>query len=211
MCYHHAQEPLKLLCASAALWTADAQLFPGYIFFCVHFKKKKYQIPIPIMKRCPCSHYEAKTHLSFKRKRLFELYSWATGYLIFLSFAPSWVLVFYSLILIQPLHSICSLFPVTLSLFHISWWNYEILNRLFWSTFLLSSSCFVCFLLWGKKETGMSWHKCTETCTYRHTNTYIHKVWILGVTNHIFGFKHTEAMTGTFSASVDWERKYSAI
>lgn len=31
-------------------------------------------------------------------------------------------------------------------------------------------------------------------------------MWILGVTNSIFGFKHTEAMTGTFSVSGDWEK-----
>ncbi len=199
MCNHHAQEPLKLPCAS------------GYKFFCVHFKKKKYQIPIPIMKRCTCNHYEAKTCLSFKRKRLFELYSLVTGYLIFLSFAPSWVLVFYYLTLIQPLHSICSLFPVTLSLFHIFWWNYEILNRLFLVHIPAFLKLLYVFLTMRQKETGMSWHKCTDTCTYRQTNTQIHKEWILGVTNRIFGFKHTEAMTGTFSASVDWEMKYSAI
>lgn len=121
MCYHHAQERLKLLCASAALWTADVPLSPGYKFFCVHFKKKKYQIAIPIMKRYSCNHYVAKTCLSFLKKGYLNCIHELLD-LIFLSFAPSWVLVSYSLTLIQPLHSICSILScLSFSLFHISW------------------------------------------------------------------------------------------
>lgn len=193
------------LCFSSTLNCWCAIISRIQILLCIFQKEEIPNTSFSLWKDAHAIITKQRLVCHLKEKRLFESYSWVTGYLIFLSFAPSWgsrLLFFHShptpslYLLSFSCHSLC--------FFHISWWNSEILNRLFWSIFLSSFGCFVCFSLQGKKETGM--HD-TKALKHAHTHTkHINKLWILGVTNSIFGFKHTEAMTGTFSASGDWEK-----
>lgn len=132
-------------------------------------KRRNTKYQFLIMKRCPCNHYKAKTCLSFKRKKALWIIFMSYRISNLSKFCPQ--LGFSSLILSFSFNpfTLSALFFLSLSLFfHISWWNSEILNRRFWSIFLSFFGCFVCFSLQGKKETGMSLHKGTETCTYTH-------------------------------------------
>lgn len=155
------------VCFSSAVNCWSAIISRVQILLCTFQKKKIPNTNFPSWKDARAIITKQRRVWRLKEKRLFELHSWVSGYLIFLSFAPSWVLASYSLPLIQPLHSICSLFPATLSL------SFSYILMKLWNIkqiFLVHILAFL-QLLQGNKETSMSWHKCNKTCTYRHTHT----------------------------------------
>lgn len=156
------------LCFSSTLNCWCAIISRVQILLCIFQKEEIPNFKFLIMKRCPCNHYKAKTCLSFKRKKALWIVFMSYRISNLSKFCPQ--LGFSSLILSFSSNpfTLSALFFLSLSLFfHISWWNYEILNRLFGPYSCLPSAALCVSHCKAKRRLA-----CHDTKALKHAHTH---------------------------------------